>query len=185
MSEKQLNEEEPDNETAPADPQLEELVAYLDGELLPEDAAQLEQQLAGNQDLRRSADKLDRTWKMLDAMEDAAAGADFATRTLDSIQVLSSAAALTQETTSSIRDVFRSVAPAGLVLWTLAGFLGTTGGILAYRISSTTDISASDAALLENLDLLQNYSDMRPLPDLEFLRQLHEIPLTTVQEQQE
>lgn len=186
MSEEQLNERDPDSdEAAPADPQLEELVAYLDGELASDAAALLEKQLASNQNLRSAADKLDRTWKMLDVMEDAAAGADFTTRTLDSIQILSSASAQTQEITSSSRNPFRNLAPAGLLLWGLAGFLGTTGGILASRLSATTGISDADAALLENLDLLQNYGDMRPLPDLEFLQQLHQIPLNPAQEQPE
>lgn len=153
------------------DPRLTELVAYLDGELSAEESERVEQELAAQPALRRNADGLDRTWQMLNALEDAGASGEFTKRTLASIRTVSTPEAqLTQPSlhNSRIRTVLSVAAPA--LLCTTVGFIGTAIGLnLARNAPAATP---QDRQLLQNFDLLQNYQNMRQIPDAQFLQQL-------------
>ena len=58
------------DEPANAAPTLEEqLVAYLDGELEPEESRRIEELLASDAEAQEIMQRLDRTWEMLDELE--------------------------------------------------------------------------------------------------------------------
>lgn len=162
------------------DPTLTQLVAYLDGELPPEDSEKIEQQLAVDPPLRRHADSLDRTWQMLDALEEAPASGEFTRRTLSCIQA--QATRTETSTPHSMASRLRALAsrwsPATLLLWTLAGFCGTSAGLLLSRQSEVQTANPDDAEILRNLPLLQDYQSMRQIPDTTFLKKLAALPAT-------
>ena len=169
----------PDDESID-DPTLTELVAYLDGELPPEDSEKLEQQLAVDAPLRRCADSLDRTWQMLDALEEAPASGEFTRRTLSCIQARDNRPELStpHSTASRLRALASQWSPGTLLIWTLAGFCGTSAGLLLSRQSDVHTANPDDTEILRNLTLLQDYQSMRQIPDTAFLKKLAALPAT-------
>ncbi len=160
------------------DPTLTQLVAYLDGELLPEDSEKLEQQLAVDPPLRRCADSLDRTWQMLDALEEAPASGEFTRRTLSCIQAQANLPepSTSRGMASRLRTFASQWSPTTLLLWTLAGFCGTSAGLLLSRQSELHTANPDDVEILRNLTLLQDYQSMRQIPDTAFLKKLAALP---------
>lgn len=74
--------------TAGAHPDLpanEELVAYLDGELPPEDCRRIEAQLASDAVLRRQLHELEVAWDALDSLPHATVDDDFARTTIEMV----------------------------------------------------------------------------------------------------
>src|SRR4051812_23554589 len=66
------------------DPQAaDEIVAYLDGELPPQDCRRVESRLAADDDYRQQLHELDRTWEALDALPTTTVGDDFARTTIE------------------------------------------------------------------------------------------------------
>lgn len=78
----------PDDGPAP-DPVEAELIAYLDGELDPTAARQVERKLAADPDLRARADALKRSFDLLEFLPKPEPSPTFATRTLDKLPALS------------------------------------------------------------------------------------------------
>lgn len=56
------------SDSSPNVDQLERIVAYLDGELAPEESAQVERQLAGNEAFRHELQSIERAWAALDEL---------------------------------------------------------------------------------------------------------------------
>ena len=50
------------------DPVTDEIVAYLDGELAPQDSRRVESRLATDEEFRQELNELDRAWDALDAL---------------------------------------------------------------------------------------------------------------------
>ena len=155
-------------------PQLTELVAYLDGELGDAESHHLEQQLASDPPLRTYAESLDRTWQLLDSLGEATASGEFTRKTLASLQAQpmgddeqSARKSLAQKLRSSARLPLLRIA-----LWTTAGFFGCSIGLLCSRIQRTPQTDSADIQILEQLELLQEYQKIRPVPGAEFLNQV-------------
>jgi len=165
------SESDDDTDAVEPDPRLTRLVAYLDGELPAEESELLEQELAAEPVLRKAADSLDRTWQMLGALEEPAASGEFTRKTLASIRTVS-APDTTQSQTGQSRSRINSLLSATLLtlLWTAAGFAGGAAGLVLAGNAPT--VSPQDEQLLQNLDLLLDYQNMRQIPDAPFLQQL-------------
>jgi anti-sigma factor RsiW len=155
------------------DPQLTELVAYLDGELDEEDSSRLERQLAENPPLRGFAETLDRTWQLLDSLGEATASGEFTQKTLASLAVVSSDES-SEQPPSSIRsaDWVRRIPVTRIVLWTLVGFLGTSVGLLLGRSSQAPKADSEDMQLLRKLDLLLQFPRLHAARSATFLEQV-------------
>jgi len=69
------------------DPQPNELIAYLDGELSEHDHEDMERRLGADPALRREADELKRAWELLDFLPQAEPSPAFASRTLERLSV--------------------------------------------------------------------------------------------------
>lgn len=155
-------------------PQLTELVAYLDGELGDAESRHLEQQLASDPPLRIYAESLDRTWQLLDSLGEATASGEFTQKTLASLQ----ARPLDdddQPTRKSLMQKLRSLASLPLLriaLWTTAGFVGCSIGLLFSRIQRPPQTASADTQILQQLELLQEYQKIRPIPSAEFLNEV-------------
>ena len=158
------------------DPQTAELVAYLDGELPEQDADRVEQLLLTNPPLRKNAESLDRTWQMLNSLEEATASGEFTQKTLASISTVSGendADRATDRRWSLKKHLPWSVIARGLV-WCLAGFIACSAGLLLSRKARRERTDPTDAQILKDLDLYQQYPQLWRIPDVEFLREVFE-----------
>jgi anti-sigma factor RsiW len=72
--------------------QPNELIAYLDGELSGKAREDMERRLSADQNLRREADELKRSWDLLDYLPQAEPSPAFASRTLERLSVARPAA---------------------------------------------------------------------------------------------
>lgn len=155
------------------DPQLTELVAYLDGELNEDESSRLERQLAENAPLRGYAETLDRTWQLLDTLGEATASGEFTQRTLASLSVVSHEQ-FTDQMPSSTRgtDWVRKIPATRIVLWTLVGFFGSSVGLLLGRSSQAPKADSEDVQLLRQLDLLLQFPCLHAARSAAFLEQV-------------
>ncbi|MEN0109841.1 MAG: hypothetical protein AAF805_03875 [Planctomycetota bacterium] len=74
---------DPPNDDAPLDPQVERLVAYLDGELPPAEGERFESELVDDPAARSRLEDLGRVWNALDALPRATAPASFTQSTVE------------------------------------------------------------------------------------------------------
>jgi anti-sigma factor RsiW len=166
------SEQQSVGEEGAADPRLTELVAYLDGELPAEASERLEQQLAEDAPLRREAADLDRTWQMLNLLEEVPASAEFVGKTLATIQAMPGGMEPGEQSVSRWFGIFRDVRLLLLAGGLLLGFGAASAGLLISREGGLRSSEGSDVEILQQLDLLQRYPQLRAVPDVEFLRGL-------------
>jgi len=158
------------------DPQLTELVAYLDGELGEEESSRLERQLAENPPLRGYAESLDRTWRLLETLGEATASGEFTQKTLASLAVISNEE-FSAQSSSSDRNAgwIRGIPLTRILLWTLVGFVGTSVGLLLGRSSQAPKAVSEDVQLLRQLDLLLQFPRLHAARSASFLEQVSAI----------
>ncbi len=158
------------------DPQLTELVAYLDGELDEEESNRLERQLAENPPLRGYAESLDRTWQLLDSLGEATASGEFTQKTLASLAVISKEEFSAQSSSSNPNPSWiRGIPLTKILLWTLVGFVGTSIGLLLGRSSQAPKAISEDVQLLDKLDLLLQFPRLHAARSASFLEQVSAI----------
>src|SRR6185369_12825375 len=73
------------------DPAADEIVAYLDGELPPQDCRRVESRLATDEEYRQELNDLDRAWEALDALPASTVDDGFARTTIELACVASEA----------------------------------------------------------------------------------------------
>lgn len=163
------------DEDEPADERLTQLVSYLDGELDDTQMDQIEQSLINDPDMRSHADILSRTWAMLDSLEDVAASKKFTQATLETV----STEAVTEKQNSST-SVFRRAVTAcaryKILPCFLAGVIGASAGLMAtdrmQQKRQQSEEVATDAFVLENLDVLLKDDLYREVPNVAKLKSL-------------
>ena len=187
------DERKPDDDSTEPDPVDAELIAYLDGELEPAAARDLEDRLDADAMLRARADELKRSYDLLDFLPRPEPSPTFATRTMDKLPVSGSrpvASSSAATTTTPAPSAFSSLAFAGMPAprsgpswaWAAgfllaaalalgAGYVGTAGMRTyvfppAAKEPSTDSLSVTDVRVIENLPL---YS---AVDDFDFLNQL-------------
>lgn len=151
------------DEPANAAPALEEqLVAYLDGELEPQESRRVEELLASDARAQETLQRLDRTWGMLDELERQEPGEETVRSTMEMV------AAAAEEEVAELR----SSAPARR----RRRFALAAGGLLAASLAGFLTVSLStpdpNRELLENLPVLENLDAYLEVDDIEFLREL-------------
>lgn len=154
------------------DPQIMELVAYLDGELPEQDADRVERMLQANPPLRRDADCLDRTWQLLDSLESATASGEFTQKTLSSISAIVDPGESDVSGTSrrSLKKLFPGRILAKSLIWCLAGFVACSTGLVLSRTVRRERTNPTDAQILKSLDLYVKYPKLWRIPDVQFLK---------------
>ncbi|HEY3391290.1 MAG TPA: hypothetical protein VGK58_01190 [Lacipirellulaceae bacterium] len=151
----------------PTDPQTDlrpgdELVAYLDGELAPEECRKVEDRLAADADYRRQLHQLDQAWEALDALPKPAVADNFARTTIEMVSV------------AAQRDVSEQSAKAASSRrrrrwgWAGAAALAALAGFAAAR----SLLPDSNAKLLADLPVIQQFDVLSQIEDVEFLRLL-------------
>jgi hypothetical protein len=156
-----------DNSSNNAMPQTEQLVAYLDGELDPESSRRIEELLATDAEVRCRVQELERTWNLLDDLDTAPVDGHFTQSTLEMVAVAASGDAEESLAEAPRRRRRRLLAVGGsLLAAVLAGFLAT---VLLWP--------DPNRQLVQDLPVLENLDEYRPIGDIEFLHLLSDARL--------
>lgn len=142
----------------------QDLVAYLDGELEESAAARLETKLANSATARRELDSLKRTWEVLDFLPMPEATADFSHRTVELLTVQDQRRAVASRSTI---DFLRNLSV--FMAWLVGLAACFAGGWLA--LARWPD---PNERLIRDLPVIERLDDYQAIPDVEFLRLLHE-----------
>lgn len=153
-----------------ADQELSELTAYLDGELSEAEVDAVERRLVTEAPLRRKLTSLDRTWQMLDALEEVSASDQFVRRTLESMAVTNAAEDADPKTT--LPGTAGSTLLRQASVWLVTGFVFTVAGLQLGQWISDRNRDPEQLELLENLDVVRRYHLYSSIPDVGFLREL-------------
>jgi anti-sigma factor RsiW len=142
----------------------EELVAYLDGELPPEENLRIERRLAEDGLYRQTLQELERAWDLLDALPRTQPDENF-TRTTVEMVVTSAAEDVENLKSQSLRRrrLAMMTAAAAIVVAALVGFSAVYW--------KTT---APNRQLVRDLPVIENMEYYRHAEDLEFLRRLNQ-----------
>lgn len=145
--------------------QLENIAAYLDGELPEEQAAEIERTLATNPQARQELQEMIAAWEMLDALPQIRATEEFTRQTMASIRMEASPAV-------PHPAVWKERA-LPVVAW--AAILSCVA-VLSYAVAAHWG-RRSYQPILEDLALLENEPLYREVGSLEFLRAVREARL--------
>ncbi|HMO84284.1 MAG TPA: hypothetical protein PKC18_05105 [Lacipirellulaceae bacterium] len=145
------------------DRQLEEIVAYLDGELSGEECARVERRLAADNDFRQQLQSMERAWTALDRLPMATVDDRFSRTTLS--MVVETAARDLETRTRAVPMARRRR------LWaTVAGAVAAAAcGFLAFRVAwpNPNDALAADLAVIDNIDVYLQFQDVAFLQRLQ------------------
>jgi hypothetical protein len=142
---------------------LEQIVAYLDGELPPVEASLVERQLAEDADLRMEMQSIERAWSALDALPTTKVDDRFSQTTLE--LVVGAARDELLEKTRALPIQRRKGVLSNILLGTAAAFLG----LLAVKLVRENP----NRTLIADLPVIQ-YSDIySQFRDVDFLEKLH------------
>lgn len=141
---------------------IEELTAYLDGELAPEQIQKVETRLVDDQDYREEMQALQKTWDLLDAMPSTEPGTSFTKTTMELV--------VGEAIGSEKRRRSRS--------WVWPGRIAIMLAVPALLFASAFGVirkmqTEPDRQLIENLSVVENYSRYDSVDcNLSFLREL-------------
>ncbi|MCA9179264.1 MAG: hypothetical protein KDB14_32620, partial [Planctomycetales bacterium] len=139
---------------------METIVAYLDGELSPEEAAAVESRLAVDAAYREAVEKMRRAWSFLDDLQLESGSAEFTHSTV---------AMVAHDATQTIQRSGRMI--HGWRPWLFAaitlGALTTTSYVV-----SASYLAQRDRQFLRDLPMIQRVDRYRNIDDLAFLRAL-------------
>lgn len=153
----------------------EQLSAYLDGELDDASVQEIERLLAADPRVRETLQRMERTWDVLDKLEEAEVDEQFTRTTLEMVAVAAEEAIQRQEEEIPRRKRRqRIVAGASLTAAAAAGFLA----VAMLWPNPNED-------LIRHLPVLQDLDQYRQVQDIEFLRGLHEAGLFVGEEGEE
>ena len=144
--------------------QLEEIVAYLDGELSPQESAQVERRLASDETYRQKLQSMERAWAALDELPAATVDDQFSKTTME--LVVESARNEVEQQTRALPIQRRKQHLSTVLLATAAALLGA----LVFRLvwENPNRALVADLPVIQYIDI---YSQFR---DVEFLRQLRQ-----------
>ncbi len=140
----------------------DELVAYLDGELPPQEARRIEERLTADEDYRRQLHDLDQAWEALDALPKTTADDHFARTTIEMVSVVAEQEVTTQKSQATAASRKR------FVTWFAVGLAGVAAGFMAASLL----LPNSDEALLADLPVIYQSDILSEVEDVEMLRRL-------------
>jgi hypothetical protein len=148
----------------------EELVAYLDGELAPQAAQQIEDMLAGNETARRRLNELATSWDLLDQLPRATVDELFTRTTVEMVAVDAEGEIAKRTADAPVRRKRRLLATG------LAALLAVVAGFAIVSIA----LPDQNDALLRDLPIVENFEYYHAVGDLAYLKRLDETGLFTV-----
>jgi len=159
--------------------QHEDLVAYLDGELSDQAAADVEKTLAADSAARQDVEQMTRTWELLDLLPEVRASQEFTEKTLTEIQTKPTAAVTTNLAKEVQNDVHHSRIRKRMATLARrsAGFLclllvGSIGFHSTYQ-----NAPAPRNQLLQDFPVIERLVEYQDAGSIEFLQALHESEL--------
>jgi hypothetical protein len=146
----------------PEMPAAEELVAYLDGELPPDDCRRVEQRLAADEDYRQRLRDLDQAWEALDALPASKADDDFARTTMELATLAAQGEVSSQAAGAETqkRRRLRQLAAIGIAA-TVVGFA-----------AAWVLLPSGNRQLLADLPVIRQVDLLTQIDDVDFLRRL-------------
>jgi len=158
-----MSEEQPNGETQPEVPaDDEQLVAYLDGELAPEESRRVEERLATDLAVRQKLQGLQRSWELLDELHPTPVDDVFTRTTMEMVTV------------AAVEEVSRVEAAAPRLRrrrW-LVGIAGVVGAGIAGFAVGWLAWPDPDRPLLEDLPVIERLNEYRQIGDFRFLKKL-------------
>ena len=143
---------------------LEEIVAYLDGELSPEESARVEQRLASDESYRQQLQSIERAWLALDQLPQEYVDDRFSRTTME--LAVKAAANEVQERTMALPIVQRRRRLSSL----LAACVAAALGFLVFRLAW----QGHDRALLADLPVVDNVDVYAQFDSPTFIRSLQQ-----------
>jgi len=143
--------------------QLERIVAYLDGELSAEESAQVEQQLAADEQFRQQLQGAERAWAALDQLPMAIMGDEFSGTTME--LVVDAARQDVEAKTIALPIQRRKRGTTTAVLAAMAVLLGA----LVFRVGWQNP----NRRLIADLPVIQYVDIYSQFRDVDFLQALH------------
>ena len=143
----------------------EEIVAYLDGELTPEECERVEARLSSDDSYRRELQEMDRAWHALEQLPQATVSDDFARTTIEMVTV---AAELDlTEQTMALPQLRRK---RTLLLTAICATAATVG-------FAATQLFVPDAnrVLVNDLPVIQQLDTLTQIDSVEYLRELRAV----------
>jgi anti-sigma factor RsiW len=145
-----------------SDPELERLVAYLDGELDPEGARDVESRLARDAEYRRRLQQLQQSWDLLDQLPKAQVDPSFTQTTIALVAVRATDDVDQQQSARQRRRRYgAAVGGLAAALAFGAAYLGTSW--FGDR---------ENRRLLRDLPVIQRLDEYRYVENIQFLRML-------------
>ena len=143
---------------------LEEIVAYLDGELSPEESARVERRLASDESYRQQLQGIKRAWAALDELPQSYVDERFSRTTME--MAVKAAASEVQERTMALPVMQRRRRLSTL----LAACAAAALGFLLFRLAW----HGADRALLADLPVIDNVDIYTQFDSPKFLRTLQQ-----------
>lgn len=140
----------------------EELVAYLDGELTPEDATRVERRMAEDPRYNARLNQLQRAWDLLDTLQRTEADDQFMHSTVAMVAVQAAEDAQSQQ--------MRSVRTKSMA-WTALVAVLAVSAFAAYAAFQRR-LDRPNRQLLRDLPVIERVDEYRNIDSLDFLRQL-------------
>jgi hypothetical protein len=138
---------------------LEQIVAYLDGELEPEDSARVEQQLTADEGFRQELQSIDRAWTALDQLPSTVVDDKFLQTTME--LVVDSAKREVIEKTQALPVLKRKRWLSKLLVAVAAMLLG----VLAARmvVTNANQLLVADLPVIYRLDIYSQFEQLNYL----------------------
>jgi hypothetical protein len=140
----------------------DELVAYLDGELPPDDCRRVEERLAADADYRQQLRDFDQAWEALDALPTRKTDDDFARTTMELVAVAAQADA-------SVVTASAAKARRRRMVWFAMAALA---GVLLGFVAAWLLLPNRNQALLRDLPVIRQVDVLRQVESVDFLRRL-------------
>jgi hypothetical protein len=140
----------------------EDLVAYLDGQLDPESARQVENRLASEDRVRRRLQELAQSWDMLDQLPHAVADDTFTRSTVQMVALAAENEVAEQQAVEPRRRRRR---------WFLAGALALVAACCGFFATAKL-WSDPNEKLVRDLSTIENVEAYTQVGDIDFLRRL-------------
>jgi hypothetical protein len=148
----------------------EELVAYLDGELAPQDSSRVEKLLADDPKYRDEMVGLEKVWGALDSIPRSTVDESFTSTTVEMVAVAAEKEVDHQRETLPLQTIARSFAVVCIVL--LMGLIGYLSARL-FRPDSSVRLER-DLPVIEHIDAYLVHEGDDPTTVSEFVKSLKE-----------
>ena len=154
----------------------EQLSAYIDGELSPEENLRLEKQLATDEKIRDQLEVLKRNWGVLEVLPRENVSSRFTASTVEMVAIRAAENPTIGEpnTPGWVR-----LRPRWLIILTAAFLSGAVGYVASSTITKISPISGllenENTFLLKHLNFLEHFTEYQLTENIEFLKQLNEI----------